>query len=355
METEITKQKQFVSPIVIAAASIIIIGGLVAARAIITPLILAIFVSIICAEPVGWLTKKKVPKALAIFLVLSGLIALVGVVGLLLGSSFNQFSKNIPLYTANLNIILETTLLNLRLPENFLSIDFIRETFDVSRIFGLTAGAIGQVISLLSNSIIILLVTIFILDEAASFGIKAKLIEKVTGKPLDFLNDFRHDVKRYLMLKTAISFATGFFIAIYLMIIDVDFPLLWGVIAFFLNFIPNIGSIVAAIPPTLLAFVQFGLSGAILCASGFLVINMVIGNYYDPRILGKGLSLSPLVVFVSLIFWGAILGIIGMFLAVPLTLVLKIWFDQEEGTKWISILLGSEKDAKKRSEEITSG
>ncbi len=351
MKNGIKKQNYTTSPVVIAAASIIIIAGLVAARAIIAPFILAIFVSIICAEPVGWLARKKVPKSLAIFLVLTGLIALVGSVGLLLGSSFNQFTRNIPAYTASLNAMFESTIANLQIPEDIFSVDYLREMIDASSVFGFTAGAIGQVVSILSNSFIILLVTVFILAESTAFGIKARLLEMVYGRPLDFLNDFRKDVGRYLLLKTAISLATGLLITLWLKFIGVDFSLLWGVMAFFLNFIPNIGSILAAIPATFLALVQFGPSGAILSASGYLSINMVLGNFLEPRIMGRGFSLSPLIVFLSLILWGAILGIIGMFLAVPLTLILKIWFDQNESTRWISILMGSEKEAKKMHDD----
>jgi AI-2 transport protein TqsA len=351
MENEIRKHGYFASPVVITAASIVIIAGVVAARAIITPLILAIFVSIICAQPVAWLIKKKIPQPLAIFLVLLGLIALVGSVGLLLGSSFYQFSKNIPTYTASLNSVFETTLDRFNIAEDFLSIDFLKEKIDVSKVFGFTAGAIGQLVSILSNSFIILLVTVFILAESSAFGLKAKLLEKIYGKPLDFLTDFRKSVRRYLSLKTVISFATGVFITIWLTIIGVDFALLWGVMAFFLNFIPNIGSIIAAIPPTFLALVQFGPSGVIFTVLGFFIVNTVFGNILEPRILGKGLSLSPLFVFLSLIVWGAMLGIIGMFLAVPLTLIMKIGFNQVEGTKWISILMSSEKDAKKMCDE----
>jgi len=347
MENENKKHGYFASPVVITAASIVIIAGVVAARAIITPLILAIFVSIICAQPVAWLIKKKVPQPLAIFLVLLGLIAMVGSVGLLLGSSFNQFSKNIPIYAARLNIVFENTLADLNLTENGFTSEYIMEKIDISKIFGFTAGAIGEVISILSNSLIIFLITVFILAETKAFGIKARLLEKTYGKSLDFLSDFRQSVRRYLSLKTIISLATGVFITIWLTIIGVDFALLWGVMAFFLNFIPNIGSIISAIPPTFLALVQFGPSGAIFTVSGFFLVNTVFGNILEPRILGKGLSLSPLFVFLSLIVWGAMLGIIGMFLAVPLTLIMKIGFDQVEGTKWISILMSSEKDAKK--------
>ncbi len=335
------------SPVVIGAASVVIVAGVVMASAIVTPLILAVFISIICAEPIGWLVRKRVPKSLAIFVVLLGLIATVGSVGILLGNSFSLFTKNIPEYTASLNNIFESTLSDLKIPDEYLSVEFIKENIDVSKVFGFTAGAIGQIVGILSNSLIILIVVVFILAESAAFGQKAKLLEKVYGKSLDFIDDFRKNVRRYLMLKTAISLVTGIFIAIWLEIIGVDFPLLWGALAFFLNFIPNIGSIVAAVPPTLLAFVQFGPSGAILSVIGFFIVNMGLGNILEPRIMGKGLSLSPLMVFLSLILWGAMLGIIGMFLAVPLTLILKIGFDQNESTRWISILMSSEKDVKR--------
>jgi predicted PurR-regulated permease PerM len=122
----------------------------------------------------------------------------------------------------------------------------------------------------------------------------------------------------------------------------VDYYLLWGLLAFLLNYIPTIGSFFALLPPALLALIQFGIVEAIVVVIVFVIINTLIGNIIEPRFMGKGLGLSTLVVFLSLIFWGWVLGPVGMLLSVPLTITIKIALDSSEETRWLAILLGSE-------------
>jgi predicted PurR-regulated permease PerM len=135
--------------------------------------------------------------------------------------------------------------------------------------------------------------------------------------------------------------------------VGVDYPLLWGVLAFLLNFVPNIGSLLAAIPALLLALIQLGISGTLWALLGYVVINNVIGAVIEPRFMGRGLGLSTLVVFLSLVFWGWVLGPVGMFLSVPLTMMVKIGLDSNEQTRWIAVLLGTEKNGV--SDQAASG
>ncbi len=150
------------------------------------------------------------------------------------------------------------------------------------------------------------------------------------------------EIKRYMAIKTVISLLTGVFIGFWLWMLGVDYPLMWGLLAFLLNYVPNIGSFIAAIPAVLLAFVQLGLIKAGLTGLGFVVVNVVFGNVIEPRFMGKGLGLSTLVVFLSLVFWGWVLGPVGMLLSVPITMTIKIALEASEETRWIAILLGSE-------------
>ena len=144
---------------------------------------------------------------------------------------------------------------------------------------------------------------------------------------------------------------TGVFIWLWLLVFGVEYALLWGLIAFLLNYIPNIGSIIAGVPAVLFALVQLGLAGAGWTILGYVIVNMAVGNVIEPRVMGKEMGLSTLIVFLSLVFWGFILGTIGMFLAVPLTMTFKIILDQYPKTKWISILLGSDEHALELAEE----
>ena len=148
------------------------------------------------------------------------------------------------------------------------------------------------------------------------------------------------NINKYITIKTWISLITGLLATILLYIIGVDYPILWGVLAFLLNYIPTIGSIIALIPPAMLAFIQFGIGDTIFVVAGYLVINTVMGNILEPKFMGQGLGLSALVVFLSLIFWGWVLGPVGMLLSVPLTITIKIALDSSEETRWIAVLLG---------------
>jgi len=147
-------------------------------------------------------------------------------------------------------------------------------------------------------------------------------------------------VNRYLIIKTAVSIATGAAVTLWLTILGVDYPILWGVVAFLFNFVPNIGSIIAAVPALLLALVQLGPEAVLYTGAGYVVINLVVGNAVEPRFMGRGVGLSTLVVFVSLVFWGWTLGLVGMLLSVPLTMIVKIALESKDETRWIAVLLG---------------
>ena len=141
------------------------------------------------------------------------------------------------------------------------------------------------------------------------------------------------------MLKTAISLVTGVIVWVMLLALDVRFAFVWGLLAFALNYIPNIGSVLAAIPPILQVLVFSGLYDALILLAGYLVINLVFGHILEPRMMGRGLGLSTLVVFLSLIFWGWLLGLVGMLLSVPLTIIVKIGLEQTAGGQSIAVLL----------------
>jgi predicted PurR-regulated permease PerM len=155
---------------------------------------------------------------------------------------------------------------------------------------------------------------------------------------------FSDTLNRYLVIKSSMSLATGVTITIALYILGVDYPVLWGIIAFMLNFVPNIGSVIAAIPAVLMALVQFGFAAAGWVALVYVVVNSVYGNLVEPKLMGRSLGLSTLVVFASLVFWGWLLGPVGMFLSVPLTMTMKIAFEASDESRWLAVLLGSEDD-----------
>ncbi|MFZ4400685.1 MAG: AI-2E family transporter [Bacteroidales bacterium] len=334
------------SPIVKIAAFIIIIAGAIYSKSIINPILLALFVSIICIQPISWLVKKRIPKWLAFFSIIMGLLLLFFGFAYLIGGTLSSFSGNVAKYETSLNSITNSLILFLNEKGFNLSQIQVSNIIQPSKILEFTSNAMNKIFNMMGNTFLIFLILLFILTEFGSFTIKAKAILTESDTSISYLNTIIQNIRHYLWIKTLICLATGIFIYIALVIIGLDYPLLWALIAALMNYIPNIGSILAVIPALLFAMVQFGISGALWTLASYLVVNNVLGNIIEPKVMGKGLGLSTLVVFISLLFWGFVLGTVGMFLSVPLTMTFKIVLEQNEKTRWIAILLGTPAEAK---------
>jgi len=215
----------------------------------------------------------------------------------------------------------------------------------------LVAGLLAGLGGVLGNAFLILLTVVFMLFEAVHLPDKLRRMSPDPETSLRRLAAITDGVKRYLGIKTAVSLATGTVIAVWLAVLGVDYPLLWGLLAFLFNYVPNIGSIIAAVPAILLAGIQLGFGPALASIAGYLVVNVVVGNMVEPRFMGRGVGLSTLVVFLSLVFWGWVLGPVGMLLSVPLTMVAKIVLESRETTRPIAVLLGANADVAPAPEE----
>lgn len=334
------------SPIIKLAALIIIFAGVIYAKAIITPLLLALFISIICAQPISWLENKRVPKWLALITVILGLILLFTGFSLLLGGTVTSFSSNVSQYGSTLTAIFNSFIQFLQ--ENGINIpkDQISALIQPGRILEFTASALNSLLSMIGTTFLIFLIVLFILMEFGSFPVKAKAILTGSDESIAYFATIIQSIRQYLLIKTLVGLVVGILIYIALWIIGIDYPLLWALIAFLLNYIPNIGPIIASVPAVLFALVQSGLGGALWTFGTFMLIHNIIGNFLEPKIMGKGLGLSTLVVFLSLLLWGFLLGTIGMFLSVPITLTIKIILEQNDKTRWFAILLGTPDEAK---------
>jgi predicted PurR-regulated permease PerM len=328
------------------AAFIIIIAGLMYGASIVSQLLMALFISIICAQPIMWLQKKKVPQSLSVAIVFIAIIALFIGFGELISNSLSSFSDNTSQYEQNLNAMGASIVEFLKTRGIDISSDKIAGMFAPSKIMGLTAGILSQLGGFMGNTLTIFFLVIFLLLELDSISLKSKAIMMNSTASIEYLTTIGKSIRHYLSIKTLTSLLTGVLVWICLEIIGLDYAIIWGLIAFLLNYIPNIGSIIAAVPAVLFAVVQMGFGGAIWTTGIFIAINMTIGNAVEPKMMGQGLGLSTFVVFLSLIFWGFILGTVGMFLSVPLTMAIKIMLEQNPNTRWIAIILGTEKDAR---------
>jgi len=201
-------------------------------------------------------------------------------------------------------------------------------------------GTLRGVAGVLSNLLLVFFTIVFILAEAA--GLPAKMKAAFGwGEGPERLNKILQEVQRFLAIKSVVSLVTGILVGVSLWLVGVDFPMLWGGLAFLLNYIPTLGSVLAAIPPVLLAMLQLGPGYALVVTLIFLVINVPMGNLVEPYFMGRRLGISTLVVFLSLVFWGWVWGPVGMLLSVPLTMILKILLENTEDLRWIAVFLGA--------------
>jgi predicted PurR-regulated permease PerM len=327
---------------VILASFVIIVAGMKAAESIVVPFLLSLFISIIALPPFIWLQQKKIPKAIALVLIILSFLLFIFLIGLLIGTSINDFSVKLPFYEQKLQTQTQDLIAWLK-DKQFIESDFqIASQFNPSAILQIAGDVFNQLSNLFANGFLILLTIIFILLEEASIPIKLKSMAANPDDSIERIKAVTRNINKYITLKTIMNLCNALLVAIFLLSMGIDYYLLWALLAFILNYIPTIGSFFALLPPSLLALVQFGFIEAIVVVVGFIIINTLIGNIIEPRFMGRGLGLSTLVVFLSLIFWGWILGPIGMLLSVPLTITIKIALDSSDETRWLSILLGPE-------------
>jgi predicted PurR-regulated permease PerM len=339
-----TKPQTSVKVLLVSASLIIVLAGIKAASAIVVPFLLSVFIAMSCSPIINWANRYKVPRFLAVILVILLIVIFGFVLAGLVGQSMNEFSQNMPKYREQL--VQEFAWLIGQLNTFNISIDKeqLLSYFDPGVAMSMVTNLLSSLGGVLTNFLLILLIVVFMLFEAESVPKKIHIALDDPGMKIQQIDKFLVSVKNYLVIKTLVSLGTGLIIGLWLYFLGVDHYMLWAMLAFLLNYIPNIGSIIAAVPAVLLAFVQLGAGAAGLTALGFVVSNMFMGNIIEPRYMGRGLGLSTLVVFLSLIFWGWLLGTVGMLLSVPLTMIVKIALESSQDTRWIALLLASEND-----------
>ncbi|VAX02191.1 Uncharacterized UPF0118 membrane protein [hydrothermal vent metagenome] len=337
--------------LLVSAAFVIVIAGIKTASAIIIPVLLSGFIAVISAPAFFWLNSKRIPTIFSLFIVMAVVILIALLLASLVGSSINDFSQSMPLYQSRIDAIFQGGFKWLTNVGIDLSGVAVTEYFDPAIAMKYVAKILSEFGNVLTNGFLILLAVIFILLESSSFNSKIKTAFGDQANTQFHVDKFLESLKKYMAIKAAVSLLTGVIIAIFLWLLGVKYPLLWGLLAFLFNFIPNLGSILAAIPAVLMALIQLGSGAAISVAVVYVVVNIVVGNVIEPKFMGRGVGLSTLVVFLSLVFWGWILGPVGMLLSVPLTMTLKIALESNNESKWIAILLGPESEHEVSSKE----
>lgn len=321
------------------ASLVIVIAALKIARPVLVPLTVSVFLATLTAPGVIYLKKKGVSPVIGVPLVVLFTLLVFGAMTTLVGGSINQFIQALPSYQARMSALLISSAGQLESWGFQVTTESLLSLVHPGAALGFLGETLSGLADFLSDTFLVLLLTVFVLFEAMVLPDK---IRAALGDPVaDLSRGIRvvSRIKAYVVVKTWTSFGTGLLIGVFLHLLGVDFAVLWGLLAFLLNYIPNIGSIIASIPAVLMALLQIGVGGATMTAAIFLSVNMVIGSFLEPKIMGQRMNLSPLVVFVSLVFWGWLWGGMGMLLSVPLTMAIRIMLEGHESTRPFAVLM----------------
>ncbi len=322
------------------AAIVVIVAGMKAAASIMVPFMLSVFIALLLSPFLHWLIRLGIPKVVSFFLIiLFMLILFISLTGFITTHIADLFAKSDIWQKAMMENLQK---FHQQLHNFGIMVD--KEAFfafvQPQKMFAFTLSIVKNTSMLLSNSFLIFFTVLFMLME--SFSIKEKILYIQKSGASGFnerIEAFADRLNHYFTLKALTSAITGIWITAILFWYDIPYPMLWGLGGFILNFIPVIGSIIAAVPPVLIALATQGYADALWIAGWFLIINTVIGNILEPKLMGRGLELSELVVFLSLVFWGWVFGKVGMLLAVPLTMIVKFALETSDSAKWVGVLL----------------
>ncbi len=328
--------------LIAAAAIVVVIGGMRAAADIIVPFLLALSIAIIFLPPLTWMRRHHVPSTVAIIIIFIVVaIAMIGI-GALIAHSVGAIIHDLPGYQDRLQVVSQQVFGLARHLGLNISLANLQQRFSPSDVFGLVTHFFKSFGSMLGSGFLIAFTVIFLLFEAYMLPRKFRsmpLGDREHGS-LDFFNAFVDSVQRYALVKTLFSVGLGVLVALVLWGLGVRYAPLWGILAFMLNYVPNFGAFMSAIPPILLALLQGGWPLMAEAGGSLIFIHFVTGNIVEPIFLGERLGLSTLVVFISLIFWAWVFGPVGMLLSVPLTMIIRIGFESYPETRWLAVLLG---------------
>lgn len=337
--------------LLLAASAVVVVAGLKLGQPVLLPFALALFLAVMSLPLMFWLQKQGTPVPLAILGTVSVTAGLFFLMILLASQAATDFGAQYPRYESNLTNIfnsqvmalegwLQTSGLLVGRFRDYLTLDLL----DLGSIFGVLGGTAatvaGRVAGFVSTAFIVFILLVFMLAEATVFPFKMRAVMGHRSGDGKRITKVVREVQEYLVIKTVMSLATGLLIGLLAWILDLDFPVLLGLVGFLLNYIPTVGSIIAAVPAILLSVViHTSLMHALGVAGGYLVINLTFGSFIEPQLMGRRLGLSTLVVILSVLFWAWVWGPVGAILSVPLTMVVKIMLENTEDLRWAAVIL----------------
>ena len=326
---------------IITTGVIVAFAALKAAGHLVNMILLATFLTAISLAPLNWLKKQGLSHKVSSMIIVLSVVVIVGLIGLIIGESVNSFMDNLPVIQEKFENLWADITLTLKSIGILDEKAGITDHFKPAGLISVAAPLASGFGSVFSGVFVVFIFFIFMIFESDMFAKKLAYISQNSSGQADKVIK---QLRNYFGIKTLTSLATGIAIGVSLFILDVQFPLLWGFLAFILNYIPSIGSFLAAVPAVILAFVVSGPWTGIITGIVYLVVNTIIGNVIEPQLMGRNLGISPFMVFFSMIFFGYILGPVGMLVATPLTIVIKIILDSRKVTRNLGIMLGDGSD-----------
>ena len=337
--TSALRQPSFLRVMLVLAATVVVLVGLRLVAPILNPILFAVVLTLLFSPVYSWLLRRGLPAPLALL----GMLVLLTVLFLglifIVGGSISRFTERVGFYTTQLNGQVD-------------SLDALIERLGLSNVDvgdvvkpGALTEAIGAILSgiagFLSDFFLILVIMLFLLGEGPAMMDRLRAGTSGDNPQVERLTTVGRSVVRQFGLRAIVNLVTGAGVTVLLFLLGVDFPLLWGILTFFLSFVPYIGLVLAVAPAVVLALAEFGVSRAVLVIVGVIVINILAENVLSPMMMGRGLNISPTIVFLSFIFWAWLLGGPGAFLALPITLFVAVMFGTFPETRWLASLIGT--------------
>jgi AI-2 transport protein TqsA len=336
--TTALRQPSFLRVVLLLAGLVVVFVGMRLAAPILNPILFAVVLALLFSPIYAWVRRRGVPTPLALVIMLVGLTVLFTAIGGILGVSIARFSEEIGSYTGKLSGQLNE-IQNLTEGLGVSQAD-LHKALSPSALTGAIGAILSGVADFLSDLFLILVIVLFFLAEGPAMMNRLRASTGEDHPQVARLTVFGHSVIRQLGLRAIVNLATAAGVTILLLVLRVDFPLMWGVLAFFLSFIPWIGLPLAVAPAVVLALAEHGLTSALLVIAGVIVINILAENALSPMLMGRGLSISPTVLFLGFIFWAWLLGGPGAFLAAPLTIFLILMLETFPETRWLANVMG---------------
>src|SRR5215203_2154852 len=336
--TTTLRQPSFLRVMLVLAATVVVLVGIRLGAPILNPIFFAVVLTLLVSPIYSWLLRRGLPAPLALVAMLVILIILFVGLSFILGASIGKFSERVGFYTTQLNGQLDS--LDALLERLGLSNVDLQEVVKPSALAGTLGVVLSGIAGFLSDLFLILMITLFLLGEGPAMMNRLRASVAEDNPQVTRLTSVGQSVVRQFGLRAIVNLVTGAGVTILLLVLGVDFPLLWGILTFFLSFVPYIGLVLAVTPAVVLALAEFGVDRALLVAAGVIVINVLAENVLSPMMMGRGLNISPTIVFLSFIVWAWLLGGPGAFLALPITLFVAVMLDTFPETRWLASLIG---------------